>query len=106
MKQEEVAHARVRALTQVLLDKEKGVEAFEEYMRAAFPWVITANKKDKRAQIDKLMDEVKRGPMAVKPLWQGKIGSRLKEKQDKAMSQDQHKTVDALLKRMGKVVPR
>lgn len=80
MKQEEINHAKIRALAQIMVNKEKGPEVFEEYMRSAFPWAETVRRRVNAEQIKVLNEEVKKGVIAIKgPLWQQqKIRSRLK----------------------------
>lgn len=81
MKQEEIAHARIRALAQIMVNKEKGPEVFEEYMKSAFPWIQTVRKRTNDEQIKILMDEVKKGVLQIKgALWQKPVQSRLKTK--------------------------
>lgn len=80
LKQEEINHARIRALAQTIINKEKGPEVFEEYMRLAFPWVETAKKRDRSEQIKLLQQEVSRGALGIKPLWEKPVRSRLKAK--------------------------
>lgn len=80
MKQEEINHARIRALAQIMINKEKGPEVFEDYMKSAFPWIETVKKRTNAEQIKLLNEEVKKGAIAIKgPLWQQqRIRSRLK----------------------------
>lgn len=80
MKQEEINHARIRALAQIMVDKDKGKEVFEEYMASAFPWIETVKRRTNAEQIKILNEEVKKGVIAIKgPLHQHqKIRSRLK----------------------------
>lgn len=108
LKQEEVNHARMRALSQIMIDKDKGVETFEEYMRAAFPWVESSRKKERADQIRKLQEEVNRGPMSVQPLWQKPIRSRLKTRTEDntPLTKKQMSEVDATYRKMGKVIPK
>ncbi len=62
---EQAEHARFRALAQAIIDKEKAVETFEEYMAVAFPWVSRA--KERRTSIAKqIMDrEFAAGPLKI-----------------------------------------
>lgn len=80
MRQETIEHAKFRAQMQTQLDSEKGVEAFEEYMTAAFPYLEATKRREKDDFIDKLNEEAKLGPMLIKPLGQPSFKSKLKQR--------------------------
>jgi hypothetical protein len=84
LKKEYVEHARLRALATAIVNKEKAGEAFDEYRKEAFPWVETQTKRDNAAHAKLLQDEVKRGVLGIRPLWeanqQAKVRSRMKTK--------------------------
>ena len=65
---EDIDHSKIRAIAQLILNPEKGKETFDEYMKTAFPYLVTAMLRDKDALQKQLMEEVKRGPMEVKQL--------------------------------------
>lgn len=77
MKLETIEHARFRALAQIIIDKEKGVDAFEEYMKIAFPYLEATKKQERRHVIEKLQKEVYKGPIAVTPMEMPKMKSRV-----------------------------
>ena len=82
---EDIEHAKFRALAQVTLDKKKGVEAFEDYIKVAFPTLTARKEKKRQAARDQLMRWVKTGPLKVTPVNQAapksKLHSRLAAKQ-------------------------
>ena len=104
MRQETIEHAKFRAQMQTQLDSEKGVEAFEEYMRAAFPYLEATKRREKDDFIDKLNAEAKQGPMRIQPLGQPSFKSKLKRraagKQSKASA-----GANALYKKLGDTGP-
>jgi hypothetical protein len=57
---ERIDHAKIRAVVQVIIDKDKGVDVFEEYMKTAFPWIANATKREKDHFIKMLRDEIQR----------------------------------------------
>ena len=70
---ESIEHARFRALSQILLtigadSQDSGVEAFEDYMRKAFPNVETTKKKKYQQMLEVLKGEIGHGPLAVVPM--------------------------------------
>jgi len=77
MKLETIEHARFRALAQITIDKEKGVEAFEEYMKIAFPYLEATKKQERKGVIEKLQREVSRGAIVVRPMQNPMMKSRM-----------------------------
>jgi hypothetical protein len=68
LRKDYIEYARFRALAQIMIDKEKGAEAFEEFRKAAFPWVDTQKKREKDEHIHLLEREVLRGGLRVTPM--------------------------------------
>jgi len=108
LKKEQIEHARLRALAQAIIEKDKGKEVFDEYMKVAFPWLETKKSRDKEASIKILLEEVKKGGLGIKPLWQEKMRSRLKHRvveREKPVAQKSRAELDALYAKLGKVIP-
>ena len=64
---EDIEHARFRALAQIIVDKEAGVEAFEDYMKIAFPF-LEGRKQSKTQEVyDALRSWIAEGPLKVTP---------------------------------------
>lgn len=82
LKRDLIEHARLRALATAIINKEKAAEIFEEYRKEAFPWVETQKKRETDSMVQILQDEVKKGAMGIRPLWEAtnKIRSRMKTK--------------------------
>jgi len=78
---EDIDHARFRALAQIIIEKDKGVEAFEDYMKIAFPSMQNRKKKKEDVMKDVLASWIKGGPISMTPLPQLKPGrSKLKQR--------------------------
>ena len=108
LKKEQIEHARLRALAQAIISKDKGKEVFDDYMKVAFPWLETQKKRDHDDHVRILMDEVKKGGLGIKPLWQEqKIRSRLKTKvvEREAPRPKTRAELDQLYSKLGKVIP-
>jgi len=100
MKQESIEHARFRALAQITIDNEKGVEAFEEYMKIAFPYLESAKSQDRKKFIDLLQKEASRGPIGVTAVPEPKIRSKLKRKMS-SVTPEMKQRADKLYKKLG-----
>ena len=77
VKLETIEHARFRALSQIVIDKDKGIDAFEEYMKIAFPYLEATKKRERSDHIKILQQEVGRGAIMVKPVQQPTMRSRV-----------------------------
>jgi hypothetical protein len=114
LKKEQIEHARLRALAQAIIAKEKGKEVFDDYMKVAFPWHETQKKRNDSTHIQILRDEVRKGTLSIKPMWEAKdkMRSRLKTKVvERAMGErPEGKTkspaeLEKIYSKLGKVVP-
>jgi hypothetical protein len=77
---EDVEHARFRALAQLIVSKEKGIEAFEDYMRLAFP-ALESRKKERADEAKRALHQwIGTGPLKVTPLSMPMAHSRLKQR--------------------------
>lgn len=83
---EDIEHARFRALAQIILvsgseKQDAGIEAFEDYMKIAFPSLEQRKETKKQQARNALMSWIKEGPLKVTALSQpGRANSRLKSR--------------------------
>jgi len=78
---EDREHAQFRALAQILVDKDKGVEAFEDYMRIAFPSLESRKNRREDNMREALKEWTSKGPIKVIPLHEERRGkSKLKQR--------------------------
>jgi hypothetical protein len=109
LKREHVEHGRLRALATAIINKEKAGEAFDDYMKTAFPWLESQKTRDHQANIKLLQAEIKRnaGGFGIKPLWQAqnKVRSRLKTRVVEGSIPRPKKEMDALYSKLGKTIP-
>jgi hypothetical protein len=77
---EDIEHSKLRAVAQLILQPDKGKEAFDDYMKTAFPYLTVAHARDKDAIQAQLAEEVARGPLHVsalaKPADEKKVNAR------------------------------
>ena len=84
MQKEEAEHAKFRALAQLLVDKEAGAKAFEEYFDAAFPHIKRELRKEDMSFAEILQKEVSHGGLSVQRLSsQKKVHSRLRRRYER-----------------------
>lgn len=81
---EDIEHARFRALAQIVLvsgaeKQDAGIEAFEDYMKIAFPSLEGRKKAKAEEAYDALRSWIAEGPLKVTPLISQRR-SRLKER--------------------------
>lgn len=80
LRRDQIDHGRFRTLAQMLLDKEKGAEAFSNTMKLTFPWHDANRAKEQESARMRLLTEVKKGALTVRPLWEERTKSRLKHR--------------------------
>jgi hypothetical protein len=110
LKKEQIEHSRLRALAQAIINKEKGKDVFDEYMKVAFPWLETAKQRDKTNHVRILMEEVKKGTLGIKPLWQetkmrSRLRTRVVEREEKPASPKTREGMNKLYSKLGRIVP-
>jgi len=98
MQKEEAEHAKFRALAQLLVDKEAGAKAFEEYFDAAFPHIKKEMQETDMSLAKFLHREVERGGLAVRRIDSGRrVHSRLRVKYNKGSAE----MADKVMTRIG-----
>lgn len=106
LKKEQVEHARLRALAQAVISKDKGKEAFDEYMKVAFPWLERTKQREKSDHVRVLLEEVKKGGLSIKPLWEERMRSRLKHRViERPVVQKSREEMNQLYSKLGKAIP-
>ncbi len=108
LKKEQIEHARLRALAQAIVSKEKGKEVFDDYMKVAFPWLETQKRRDKDDHIRVLKEEVKKGGLRIVPLWEERMHSRLKHRiveREKTAPVRSRKELNEFYAKIGKASP-
>jgi hypothetical protein len=97
------------ALAQIQISKDKGVEFFNEYQKAMFPWIETGKGRVEDHHKKMLEQAVKMGPLSIKPVSAKPMKSRLvqqvQKKQTAAEAAAQRRKQDELYKKLGKVIP-
>lgn len=105
MKLEAIEHAKFRAMSQINVDKDKGVEAFEDYMKIAFPYIEAQKGRDKQEHLERLKQEIGRGPVSITAVMQTKMRSKLKTKMVQRKKPQSREEADDLYKKLGDSIP-
>jgi hypothetical protein len=105
MKLESIEHARFRALAQILVSKEHGTEAFDEYMKIAFPYLEASKRRSQEQAIKMLEQEIKRGPFAISAQQQPVLKSKMQSRILSRKKPQTREEADALYRRMGGAMP-
>lgn len=67
LRKDEIAYARDLAQAQLGLDPKKGIERFVEFQNTIFPWMATAQKREKEGHASVLKKFVDSGALVVTP---------------------------------------
>lgn len=107
MRLESIEHAKFRALAQLEIDPKAGVEAFEDYMKIAFPYLDAVKRRDRGKFLEILKKEVARGAIKVTPVMPTQMKSRLKSRLMRRTKPRTQKEVESLYEKMRmEYVPR
>lgn len=106
MNLETIEHAKFRALSQIIIDPKQGIEAFEEYMKLAFPYLESVKRREKDHYIDILKREVAKGPLVARVAQvPRKLKSRLKTQAVQSGASRDSEGNDRLYRRLGAMIP-
>lgn len=78
IKEDQIEYQRTRAIVQAITNKDAAEEALKSYRDAQMPYLARIQKNDRADHIKRLMSEVARGPMAITPVMQKQVKSKLK----------------------------
>lgn len=111
LKKEEIEHARELAFAQIFVNKGEATKAWTAYQEIARPYIKTAQDEQRKTSIQRLLEEVKRGPLGIRPLWQKPVRSRLRTQDEVAQHAAQHygrtkQEVDQLYAQLNPIMPR
>jgi hypothetical protein len=106
---EAIEHAKFRALAQILLvagsdDQSAGTEAFEDYMKQAFPNAETRKKKKQEDMMNALKEWVGLGALGVTPM--PMLTTKGKSKMVSRISGVETGVADAVTKQVGGIRSR
>lgn len=106
LQKEQMENAQTFALLQTLIDKDKGIEAYEAYKKVRFPWIESSKEADKVKQLQRLEQEIRKGALSITPMRddRARVRSRLKAKVI-AVDEKRRAQLDKVYQQMGKVVP-
>ena len=105
MRLESIEHARFRASAQIVLDQEKGVEAFEAYMKVAFPYLESVKRQQNADVLQQLNKEVRKGAIQIRPVVEQKVRSKLKTRLVKRTTPRTKDESNKLYGKLGETVP-
>jgi len=104
VKKDEIEHAATRVLTQIQIDADAGVKAYDEYVKLRYPYLESAQKRDKEKVIDQLYKEVRQGAMSVAPSKMEQVKSRMKSKV-KRVDEDSVPNIKRIMTKVGRSIP-
>ena len=78
LRKDQIEYMRTRAIVQALVNKDAADEALKNYSETQMPYLSRIKKDDRSQHIKRLMSEVARGPMAITPVMQKQVKSKLK----------------------------
>ena len=65
LRKDEIDYMRDLAHAQLTIDQKEGLTRFIEFQKAMFPWMETAQKREKDSHAEALKREIMKGPLVV-----------------------------------------
>lgn len=101
LRKDQIEYLRTRATIQTLVNKDAAEEALKQFRDALMPYVPRIQKNDRSQHIKRLMDEVARGPMAIAPVVQKQVKSKLKTRHVERDQAEELASVRRISKKIG-----
>ena len=104
IKRDEIEFAKIRAILQAIVNKEEAQKSLESYRDLQFPYYRKMQQTDRDKHIKQLMSEVSKGPIAVFPMEEKRVKSRLKTRMVKRMTPEQRDIMNRLSKKLPRLM--
>ena len=101
IRKDQIEYYRTRAVVQAMVNKEAADEALKNYRDAQMPYLVGIQKTDRSQHIQRLISEVARGPMAITPVMQKQVRSKLKARVVQRTDEERVEFDRKLAKRIG-----
>jgi hypothetical protein len=105
IKKDQIEHGATKVLAQAQVNPEAGAKAFEEYVKLRYPYLETVKKREKDDAVSKLLAEVNKGPIRIKPMGDTSVKSRLYKKIEKPTVEDGKAITSRLMQKIGRSIP-
>lgn len=92
---------RTRAVIQSIINKDAADEALKGFRDTLMPYLVRIQKSDRNQHIKHLMDEVARGPMAIAPVMQKQVKSKLKTRHVARSAEEELASTRRITKKIG-----
>lgn len=104
LRKDQIEYMRTKAIVQAIVNKEAADEALKSYSETVMPYLSRIKKDDRSQHIKRLMAEVARGPMAIAPVMQKQVKSKLKTRvveRDSSSQEEQVAVQRRIAKKLG-----
>lgn len=105
IKKDQIEHGATKVLAQAQVNPEAGVKAYEEYVKIRYPYLETVKKREKDDAVSKLLSEVNKGPIRIRPMGDTTQKSRLYKKIEKPTKEEGAAITSRLMKKIGRAIP-
>ncbi len=95
---------RTKALVQAIVNKDAADDALKSYGDAQMPYLSRIKRDDRNQHIKRLMSEVSKGPLAIAPVMQKQVKSKLKHRvveRDQVSKEEQLAATRKISKKIG-----
>ncbi len=100
LRRDEISYQRDLAQAQLIIDQKHGIEKFAQFQKMMFPWMETAQRREKESHAEVLRKEINRGPLLVTA--QGEPDVRRRTVNRAVRHAEPVKNSDHIYRRLGK----
>jgi hypothetical protein len=100
-----IEHAATRLLTQSQINPEAGPKAFDEYVKIRYPYLETSKKNEKDTAVARMLSEIQKGPLSIRPMSDTSIKSKTYKKIARADHENATAVASRLMSKIGRVMP-
>lgn len=106
IRKDHIEYTRTRAIVQAIINKEEANNALELYRDTQMPYLPKVKRSERQEVIKRLMSEVSKGPMAITPVMQKQVKSKLKTKVIQRSEEERLVSSRRVASKMGGILER
>lgn len=104
IRRDHIEYTRTRAIVQAIVNKDEANKALDLYRDTQMPYLPRVKNSERQEVIKRLMSEVAKGPMAITPVMQKQVKSKLKTRVIQRSAEERLESSRRMAKKMGGLI--
>lgn len=106
IRRDHIEYTRTRAIVQAIVNKDEANKALDLYRDTQMPYLPRVKNSERQEVIKRLMSEVAKGPMAITPVMQKQVKSKLKTRVIQRSAEERLESSRRMAKKMGGILEK